>query len=73
LRRSVRHWFTVFAVAVCAVAPAWAAPDFPELTGRVVDKADILSASAEEELTEKLARQESQTTNQIVVVTLESL
>ena len=46
---------------------------FPALTGRVVDNADILSPAQEAELTQKLAQLEQQTTDQLVVVTLPSL
>ena len=52
---------------------ALAAPQFPNLTGRVVDDAELLSTSEHERLTSLLAEHESQTTNQVVVVTLESL
>ncbi|QKF92260.1 YgcG family protein [Campylobacter sp. CCUG 57310] len=47
--------------------------NFPHLTGRVVDEANILSNSAKENLTKILANHESNTTNQVVVVTLNSL
>ncbi len=52
---------------------ALAAPQFPTLTGRVVDNAELLSASERERLTRLLAEHESETTNQVVIVTLESL
>ena len=52
---------------------ALAAPQFPNLTGRVVDNAELLSTSEHERLTRLLAEHESQTTNQVVVVTLKSL
>ncbi len=52
---------------------ALAAPQFPKLTGRVVDNAELLSTSERERLTSLLAEHESQTTNQVVVVTLKSL
>ena len=50
-----------------------AAPDFPALTGRIVDEAGILSAQVESELVAQLAAHEQSTSNQIVVVTLKSL
>jgi len=59
-------WLTAGAVLA-------AAPDFPALTGRVVDEAGILSAQAESELVAQLAAHEQTTSNQIVVVTLKSL
>ena len=46
---------------------------FPPLSGRVVDQADLLSASAEADLSAQLAAHEQKTTNQVVVVTLNSL
>jgi len=52
---------------------ALAAPQFPPLTGRVVDNAKLLSASERERLTRLLEEHESQSTNQVVIVTLESL
>jgi uncharacterized protein len=52
---------------------ALAAPQFPTLTGRVVDNAELLSASERERLTRLLEEHETQTTNQVVIVTLESL
>jgi len=46
---------------------------FPSLTGRVVDNAAILSASTISELDEMLAQHERTTSEQVVVVTLDSL
>ena len=62
------------AVLVFASATALtAAPDFPTLTGRVVDEAGILSPTFENEISAQLGAHEQSTTNQIVVVTLQSL
>jgi uncharacterized protein len=64
---------------VCFIAPAMAAPDspalpnFPKLTGRVVDDANILSAQTKEDLTDKLTALEQKTSRQLVVVTIPSL
>jgi uncharacterized protein len=55
------------------LTPAWAAPKFPALTGRVVDDAGILSSDTKAGLTEKLAALEQKTSRQLVVVTLPSL
>lgn len=55
------------------VLPALAAPNFPALTGRVVDDAQMLSPAAEEKLTTELADLEAKTGRQLVVVTLPSL
>lgn len=52
---------------------AQGAPDFPELTGRVVDQAGMLPPEQEASLTQMLAAHEEATTNQVVVVTLPDL
>lgn len=58
-----------------AATPALAqsAPRFPALTGRVVDRADLISAETEAALTTKLEALERDTTDQVVVVTLPDL
>jgi uncharacterized protein len=55
------------------LTPAWAAPKFPALTGRVVDDAHILSAATTADLNQKLAALEQKNSRQLVVVTLPSL
>jgi uncharacterized protein len=62
----------IFAL-LCFIAPAAAAPNFPALTGRVVDGANILSEQTKEDLTGKLAALEQKTSRQLVVVTIPSL
>ena len=54
-------------------APAWGAPQFPALTGRVVDDAHVLTPAIQVDLTAKLAALEQSTSRQLVVVTLPSL
>ena len=56
-------------------APAFAAsaPQFPELSGRVVDGAHVLSPEVQANLTAKLANLEQTNSRQLVVVTLPSL
>lgn len=44
-----------------------------ELTGRLVDSADVLDLAAEQLLTQRLAALEAQTSDQIVVVTVPTL
>lgn len=58
---------------LCFIAPALAAPNFPALTGRVVDDAGILSQTTKEDLNQKLAALEQKTSRQLVVVTIPSL
>jgi len=53
--------------------PAFAALNFPALTGRVVDNAHILSAPTARALEQTLEDLERKTTDQLVVVTLPSL
>jgi uncharacterized protein len=62
-----------FALLCFVLAPAQAAPTFPQLTGRVVDDANILSDSVKQDLTQKLEDLENKTSRQLVVVTLPSL
>lgn len=54
-------------------APAFAAPEFPELTGRVVDAANILPPETEVSIGTKLAQLEASTTRQVVVATVPDL
>ena len=58
---------------LCWLAPAAAAPQFPALTGRVVDAANILSAATKSDLDGKLAALQAKTSRQLVVVTIPSL
>ncbi len=53
--------------------PLWAAPEFPELSGRVVDQAGLLTPAQVQSLTGSLAAAEQNTSNQVVVVTLSDL
>lgn len=54
---------------------AWAqsSPEFPELSGRVVDRAEMLSPEVEARLTQMLQSHEEASTEQVVVVTLPDL
>ena len=62
------------ALFLVAIATAQAAePEFPPLTGRVNDRAGLLSERDQRELEAALARFEAETTDQIVVVTVASL
>jgi uncharacterized protein len=66
---------TVLAVTlIIASAPLRAAdPQFPQLTGRVVDKANLLSDEEERQITAGLEKLENKSSDQLVVVTLPSL
>jgi uncharacterized protein len=56
-----------------ACLPAAAAPNFPALTGRVVDDANLLTPEDEAALTAELKALEDKSSDQVVVVTLPSL
>jgi uncharacterized protein len=68
----MRFLAALFAL-LCFIAPATAAPNFPALTGRVVDGANILSATTKDDLNQKLTALEQKTSRQLVVVTIPSL
>ncbi len=51
----------------------FAAPNFPELTGRVVDQVGLLSAERQQEIVQKLSDFEQGSSAQIVVAVIESL
>ena len=52
---------------------AHAAPEFPKLTGRVIDNANIIDSAAERNIEELLKGHEAATTNQVVVLTVRDL
>jgi uncharacterized protein len=71
MRRHARH----IAAIIFLLLPAICAAEirFPELTGRVVDNANLINAQLEATLTAQLVEHENATSNQIVVVTLPDL
>jgi len=54
-------------------AQAQAQPDFPALSGRVVDEANLLDAQLQRRIAQALEAHESATTEQVVVVTVPNL
>ena len=60
------------AAALAAPLPAFA-QNFPKLTGRVVDAADIIPADEETRLTQKLEALETQSQRQLVIATIPDL
>ncbi|ABC63881.1 TPM domain-containing protein [Erythrobacter litoralis] len=64
--------FAIAALAAVVAGPV-SAQDFPALSGRVVDAADILSNSEEAQLTANLAAVEEQNGRQFVVATIPDL
>ena len=72
MKTSIRiGWLGVLLLA--SAVPALSQPSVPRLTGRVVDLADILSASTENTITALLAGHEDATSNQVAVLTIPSL
>lgn len=71
----MRVWTSLAAAtaALLFTVALGAAIAFPGLTGRVVDQANILPAAVRAELEQLLAAHEAATSNQVVVVTVESL
>jgi len=61
------------ALLLLAVAAAVVAANFPALTGRIVDAAQVISASARAAIEPKLADLESKSGIQLVVATVKSL
>ena len=69
LARLAVAWLAV----VAALTIAWAANDFPALTGRVVDQAGVLSATTRADLDRKLVSLEQKSGIQLVVATVATL
>lgn len=71
MRALMRLWLAVL-LGAAAAAPA-AAQEFPKLTGRVVDSADLLPPADEAALDSKLAAFEARSKRQLVVATVADL
>jgi uncharacterized protein len=69
----VKQLLAVLWLALLALATPVAAQTFPQLTGRVVDQAHLLSAAQVADLTSKSQALEAQTGRQFVVATVNSL
>lgn len=69
----MRWLFATLGALGLVFATAVSAQDFPELEGRVVDAADILTVVEEAELTAKLEALEEQSERQFVVATIPDL
>ena len=74
MRRASGGRIQIGALALFLLAVVSAvALDFPALSGRVVDEANVLDPATRAALTDKLAAFETKTSDQLVVVTLKSL
>ena len=74
--RATRPFWVAFFALLFSIAPAAFAADlkFPDLDGqRVVDQAHLLSDAQKQDLTLKLKGLEDATTDQMVIVTVDSL
>lgn len=60
-------------VCLLVILPVAAAPQFPKLSGRVVDEAHMLDPAQRQQLAAQLQAHENATGNQLVVVTLPDL
>ncbi|GAA4715395.1 TPM domain-containing protein [Sphingomonas lutea] len=67
------RFLAVFWLALLALAAPAAAQTFPQLTGRVVDQADLLRPEQELDLASKSEALEAQTGRQFVIATVRSL
>ncbi|MEH6664194.1 MAG: TPM domain-containing protein [Brevundimonas sp.] len=67
-----RLWIIALTAVWLTALPAFS-QTFPALSGRVVDEARLLSAEREAALTERLERLEAETSDQLVVVTVNDL
>lgn len=66
--------FILALLILAASAPVLAAqPDFPPLTGRVVDRAGVMSPAVEKKLSTRLASYERANGTQVVIATLKNL
>jgi uncharacterized protein len=66
-------WLALLLAVALAAGRAQAEPNWPVLTGRVVDEAGLLSGPQRADLDAKLAQLESASSTQLVVVTVNSL
>ena len=75
MRRVIQLQAGVFVALWILLLPGAVAAQIqlPELTGRVVDEANLLSTSTEADLVEMLQAHETETGQQVVVVTVQSL
>lgn len=71
MRIRLGHVLLFFIYIGCSIA--FAVPNFPSLTGRVVDNAHLLTPAVKQQLEVELQDYEAATTNQVVVLTLPSL
>ncbi len=69
----MRFWRALLLMIALAAATPSVAQEFPKLTGRVVDAANLLSPEIEAQLTAQLAQLQTETTRQLVIATVPDL
>ncbi len=69
----VLRYLSLLLVLLWAGFALAADPSFPNLTGRIVDNANLLDAAARSRIEQKLQAHEAKTSDQVVVATLPSL
>ena len=72
-RPVVAAWLSLLLFLLFPVLAAAAEPNYPALTGRIVDNANLLNAEASARIEQKLKAHEEKTSDQVVVATLPSL
>ncbi|HEV7785450.1 MAG TPA: TPM domain-containing protein, partial [Thermoanaerobaculia bacterium] len=73
LSKAVLPVLVVLGVFFVLLPFAATAKDIPPLTGRIVDQANLLTADQKQRIETKLAAFEKETTDQVAVLTLDSL
>ena len=71
--RHIRHSGAAAVLFWLLAAPVWAQPAYPELTGPVVDAADLLDSADEAALAGLLERHRAETGTRVIVATVPDL
>lgn len=69
----MRHSVFTLLIGLLVSCSVIAAPSFPSLSGRVVDKANLLGSTTEQRISQQLEAHQNATGNQVVVVTVPNL
>ena len=73
MRVSRLQWTAAFGLLLCSALTVASASDFPPLTGRVVDQADVMTAESRSDIEAKSKELEDKSGIQLVVATVQSL
>lgn len=69
----VAAFAAAFIVLMLNAVPSWAAPNYPQLTGQIVDQAQLLTPEDKAAILAELQALEGTSTDQLAVVTVQSL